>query len=102
MNITTRHIFTAFSIQWDEQQFPGLSGQAPANQSTDFPTNLPASQTPIGQSTMPGTTNQPISDQKLLAPAAPANFSKHSRKSTLFSPTVSTKKSHKISKQFIS
>ena len=99
MNIATHHIFTAFSIQWDEQQFPGLAGQAPANPPADFPANLPAPQTSIGQLDMSGTTNQPISDQNSLVPVLSvlSNFNKYSRKSILFSLTaISTKKSHKI------
>src|SRR5438876_117296 len=53
---------------------------------------------------MLSTRNQSISDQNSLVPVFPAlsNFNKHLKKSILsFSIVISTKKSHKISKQSI-
>ena len=99
MNIATHHVFTAFSIWWDEQQFSDLTDQALINSSADFCVNLSASQTLIDQLDMSDTTNQSINDQNSLMPVFSilSNFNKHLRKSILFSLTaISTKKSCKI------
>ena len=45
MNIATCHVFTAFSIWWNEQQFSDLTDQVSVNLSADFSVNLSASQT---------------------------------------------------------
>jgi len=57
MNIATCHIFTAFSIWWNEQQFFSLTDQVPANSSADFLINLSASQALIDQFDVLNTTN---------------------------------------------